>query len=106
VLEKLTGSAFDRDFVYLPEQGIPSAGNTVTGNTVSWVAAVPNGSKNLDLAVTARFTPGVSLVALPRERRCTDEYLTEVIGQLAVRVQEARCRLYCGLSRHSTHSSL
>jgi len=60
-LQTLSGSAFDRDFVYLPEQGIPSSGNTVTSNIVSWVAAVPNGSKNLDLSVTAQFTPGVSL---------------------------------------------
>jgi len=59
-LQKLTGSAFDRDFVYLPEQGVPGASTSVTGNTVSWVAAVPNGSKNLDLSVGARFTPGVS----------------------------------------------
>ena len=66
-LQKLTGSAFDRDFVYLPEQGVPNSATTVTGtNTVSWVAAVPNSSNNLDLSVTARFSPGVSLISCVR----------------------------------------
>ncbi|KAH7102386.1 hypothetical protein BKA62DRAFT_113144 [Auriculariales sp. MPI-PUGE-AT-0066] len=59
-LDTVIGSAFDLDFTYDPAQGIPASSVQANNgtNTVSFAAAVPNGSQHLSLTVTGRFTPG------------------------------------------------
>ena len=57
-LETIYGSALDRNWDYDATHGL---GFSVNGsNTVSFVAATPNGGTNLSLSVSGRFTPGVS----------------------------------------------
>ena len=60
-LETIYGSALDRDWDYDATHGLGFSSLSVNGsNTVSFVAATPNGGTNLSLSVSGRFTPGVS----------------------------------------------